>query len=79
MHDIAVLNDIILAFRRQLASSTALRFAAKLDEIGVLDNFRPYKAALKIGMDNSGALGCFHAFAEGPSTHFIASGGEERT
>ena len=79
MHNISVLNDIVLSFDTQFAGSTALCFASKLDEIGVFDYFCTDEASLEIGMDDSGALRCFHTLAEGPCAHFVRSGSKERT
>jgi hypothetical protein len=57
MHDVAVGDDIFLAFQPQLAGIAGARFAAERDVIGIGDGFGADKPFFKVGVNDAGGLG----------------------
>lgn len=53
MHDVAVCNNIVLAFQTKLASVTGAGLAAERCVISVGNGFGPDEAALEIGVDDA--------------------------
>ena len=76
-HHVAVLDDIILSFRAQLAGVSRGSLAAERDVIVVSDRLGADEAALEIGMDGAGGLGRLGAFLHRPGARFLRAGGEE--
>lgn len=56
VHDVAVLDDIFLAFGGELSGGSDGTFAAECDEVIVLDDFRPDEAFLEVRVDYSGGF-----------------------
>lgn len=54
MHDVAIGHDIVLALNTQLAGGLGALLAAELDVVVVANDLGLNKAALKVGMDNTG-------------------------
>ena len=71
MHNISVLDEVILAFGGQFTCCTALRFTTESDEIFVFDDLRADETTFKIRMDNTGTLRGFISRLERPSAHFV--------
>jgi len=57
MHDVAVGDDIVLAFQPQLAGVAGAGFAAERDIIGIGDGFGADKAFFEIGVNDAAAAG----------------------
>src|SRR5215472_4344819 len=76
--DIAVLDDILLAFQAQFSFVPSLAFAASGDEIVVVNHFGADEAALEIAVDAAGGAWCAVATADGPSLHLVLPHGKER-
>jgi hypothetical protein len=76
MHDVAVGDDIFLAFQPQLAGIAGAGFAAKRDVIGIGNRLGPDKALLEIGMDDAGGAGRLGTAVDGPGTGFLGADGE---
>ena len=56
MHDVAVLDDIFLTFGGELSGGSDGTFAAKCDEVIVLDDFCPDESLLEVRVDDSGGF-----------------------
>ena len=56
MHDVAVGDDVVLAFEAKLAGIARAGFAAELDVIVIGDGLGADEAALEIGVDDAGRL-----------------------
>src|SRR3954451_12508615 len=65
-HDVAVLDDIFLAFIACLAGFLGRYFAAQRDEVVVGDGLGADEAAFEIGVDDAGGLGGLVALVDGP-------------
>src|SRR5260370_24353149 len=76
MHDVAVGDDIFLAFQPQLAGITGARLAAERDVIGVGDRFGADKALFEIGMNNPYGGGRLCAAVDGPGPRPPGADGE---
>ena len=55
MHDVAIGHDIVLALDAQLAGSLGALLATELDIVVVANDLGLNKAALKVGMNDTGA------------------------
>ena len=77
MHDIAVLDDVILAFDAHLSGGADGGLGLVMDEVFVLDDFRADEAALEVSVDDTGGLGGLIAYADGPCTALVGTGREE--
>ena len=71
MHDVAVGDDIFLAFQPQLAGVAGAGFAAERDVIGIGDGFGADKALFEIGMDHAGGGRRLGAAVDGPGARFL--------
>ena len=60
MHDVAVLHDVVFAFKAHFASFFGRNFAAKRGIVVVGDGFSPDEAFFKVGVDDASGLrrGC---------------------
>ena len=76
MHDVAVLDHVLLALDAQLACGLAASLAAQLHVIVVAGNFGLDEAAFKVGVDDAGGLGSLCANADGPSPDLHGTSGE---
>ena len=56
MHDVAIGHDIVLALNTQLAGSLGALLATELDVVVVANDLGLNKAALKVGVDDTGGL-----------------------
>lgn len=77
VHDVAVLDDVFLAFDGHLAGVAYGALAAEAYVVVVLDYFGADEAFLEVGVDDAGAAGCLAAAAECPGAHFVLAGGKE--
>ena len=75
--DVAVLDDIFLAFRAHLARVLGAGLAAERDEIVVGDGFGADEPALEVGVDLARGLGRLGAFVDRPGARFLGPGGVE--
>ena len=66
MHDVAVLDDVVLALDGEFAGGAAFGFGTVFDEVVVLDDFGADEALLEVGMDDSGGAGSLVALVDGP-------------
>ena len=66
--NIAVLHEILFAFQPDLAMLTQGSFGMVFHEVFIAVNLSPDESALKVCVDNAGALGSLHAFAECPGS-----------
>ena len=71
MHDVAVLDDIFLTFGGELSGGSDGTFAAKCDEIIVLDDFRPDEALLEVRVDDSGGFRCLVTLVDCPCAALV--------
>lgn len=77
MHNVAILNDIVLALDTELTGAAAGSLRLEFDEVIVFDDLSADEAFLEVGVDYAGGLGRFVAFVDCPGTAFIGAGGEE--
>ena len=77
VHDVAVLDDIFLAFGGELSGGSDGTFAAECDEIIVLDDFRPDESLLEVRVDDSGGFRCLVTLVDCPCAALIGSCREE--
>ena len=56
MHDVAIGHDIVLALNAQLAGGLGALLAAELDVVVIANDLGLNKAALKVGVDDTGSL-----------------------
>src|SRR5271156_5494444 len=76
MHDIALADDVLLAFEPELARLLRARLALVGDIVVVGDDFRAYEAMLEVGVDHARRLRGGRALAHGPRAHFLGPRGE---
>ena len=74
--DIAVLDDVFLAFGTDQPLLPGGGHGAAGHEIVVSDHFRADKAALKVGVDLAGGLGCLSPLGDGPGPALVLAGGQ---
>lgn len=75
--DVPVGKDVILAFQSELPCIPRILHGTGLDQVLVGDDFRLDEGLLEVRMDDTGALGCGHALAEGPCPGFLFACGKE--
>src|SRR5690606_399964 len=75
--DVAVLDEVFLAFLPQLSGLARARLAAERDVVIEGNCFSTNKAALEIGVDLAGGLRRLGTGGEGPGAGLLRSGGEE--
>src|SRR5262245_30867462 len=74
VHDVAVVDDVLLAFHAQLAGRLDARFAAVLVEVFERIDLRANEALLEVGVDHAGRLGRRRPLADRPRANlFLAS------
>lgn len=76
-HDVAVLDEVVLAFDAELAGFFNFGFGAVGEEVLAVVDLGFDEAALKVGVDNAGGLGGLAARFEGPSAVLVGTSGEE--
>ena len=76
MHDVAVLDDVLLAFDAELAGLADAGLATERNVVVVFDDLGADEAFLEVGVDDAGALRGLAAAHERPGTHLVGSGGE---
>src|SRR6516165_4121158 len=76
MHDVAVGNDIILAFEAKLAGIAGAGFAVERDVVGIGDGLGANKALLEIGVDHAGGGRRPGAAVDGPGAGLLRAHGE---
>jgi len=57
MEDVAVMDDVVLAFLTKLAGFAGARFAIKSDKAIIVDGLGLDKAALKVRVDDASGVG----------------------
>src|SRR3569833_363906 len=75
-HDVAVLDDVVLALVAGLAVFLGCDFAAEGDVVVVGDGLGTDETAFKIGVEHSGSLRGPGALADGPGARLFRAGGE---
>src|SRR5689334_8593545 len=75
-HDVAVLDDVFLAFVARLAGLLGGDLAAERDEIVISDRLRADEAALEVGVDDARRLRGLVALVHGPGARLLRPGGE---
>src|SRR5690606_4101960 len=76
VHDVTVLDDVVLAFQTPLARFLGNGFAVVLDAVVVTDDLCTHDALLEVGMDHARRLGGGGADLDRPGTYFLDPGSE---
>ena len=76
MHDVAVGDDIVLAFQPELAGVTGAGLAPEPDIVRIGDRLGTNKAFLEIGMDHPGRRGRLGATVNGPGAGLLRADSE---
>ena len=76
VHQVTVLDDVVLALGAHLSGILGTLLTTALDEVLVGDDLGPDKAFLEVRVDDSGGLGGRIALVDGPGPHFLHPGGE---
>src|SRR5690554_4546791 len=76
MDNVAIFDDVFLAFQTPLAGILGAGFALVLHEIIVADDFGADESPLEIGVNYGGGLGGSGADFHGPGADFLNTGGE---
>ena len=76
MHDVAVLNDVLLAFLAQLARFATALLAAERHVILVACGLGLDEAAFEIRVDDAGGLRCFRPEGDSPGLCLLLAAGE---
>ena len=82
VNDVAVLNDVVLAFEEELAGFLELHFGVMAgvaggDEVGVLHDFGANEASGKIGVNGVRSIHGGFAVTDRPRADFVFANGEE--
>ena len=77
MHNITILNDVILAFDTHFTGFADGGFGTILNIVVVLDDLGADETLFEVGVDDTGALWSLPAFMISPGLHFHLSGGDE--
>src|SRR5450631_84798 len=75
--DVAVFDDVLLAFELQLGVGAAGALGAVLDEVFPPDYLGLDEAAFEVGVDEACRLGGLGAALDGPGAALVGAGGEE--
>ena len=78
VHDVAVLDDVVLALEPHLAGFLGAGFAIERDEIVVGDGLGANKSLLEVGMDDAGGLWCPGAGRHRPRARLLRANGKVR-
>ena len=76
-YDVTVLKNIVFTFDVHFSGLLDCSLTAVVNIVIIFYNLGADEASLKVGMNDSGALGCLAALAECPCTHLLGPGGEE--
>ena len=76
MHDVAVADDVLLAFEPHLAGVLGAGFAAERDVVVVGDRLGADEAFLEIRVDDAGRLRALGAALDRPGARFLRADGE---
>src|SRR5260370_40392650 len=76
MHDVAVGEDVLLAFQPQLAGIAGAGLAAERDVIGIGNRLGANKTLFEIGMNDAGGGGRPGAAVDGPGPRLLRPDGE---
>src|SRR5689334_20052624 len=76
MQDVAVLDDIVLAFEPELAGIARSRLAIETDIVVIGDGLGADEAFLEIGMDDACRLRRPGAPGDGPGARLLGADGE---
>ena len=77
VHDVTILDNIVLAFNTKFSSFTDSCFRTIFNVIVVLNNLCTDESFLKVSVDNTGTLWGFPSLMEGPSLYFHFTGSDE--
>src|SRR5215831_19567583 len=75
--DVAVADDVVLAFEGQLGVGAAGGLGAELDEVLPPDDLGLDEAALEVGVDDARGLRGLGAALDGPGAALVGAGREE--
>src|SRR6185312_8736266 len=75
--DVAVLDDVLLAFGAEEAALLGFGFAACSHKVVEADDFGADEATAQVAVDFAGGFGRGRAGRDGPGAAFIGAGGEE--
>src|SRR5262249_913326 len=78
VHDVAVLDDVVLALDAQLAGGLDRSLLAVLIEVVDGVDLGADEALLEVGVDHAGRLGSERALADRPRADLLLAGGEVR-
>lgn len=78
VHDVAVLNHVVLTFDPEAAGLAHGVFTSERDVVVVLYNLGTYEALLEVGVYYAGAARSLAAAYESPGAHFVGACGKER-
>ena len=73
LHDITVLDDVVLTLHAELACLAGARLATKGNKVVEADGLGLDEAALEVGMYDPCRLGCLRANAHRPGTHLLGT------
>ena len=76
VHDVAVLNDVVLAFGAHLAGFLSALFTLEGNEVFVGDRLGADEAAFEVGVDDAGGLRGGVALVDRPGADFLDAGRE---
>src|SRR5256885_5550323 len=76
VHDVAVLDDVLLPFHTQDAFGAGSRFRAVREELVPADHLRLDETALEVGVDDAGRLRGLGSLADDPGAAFVFAGRE---
>src|SRR5207248_10113620 len=77
VQDVAVADDVLLAFEAHLAARARLRFRSSGHELLVMDHLGADESAFEIGMDLPGGARCAVPAMDRPGAHLVFANGEE--
>src|SRR5262249_60132426 len=77
-HDVAVLDDVVLALEAHLAGLLGAKLATGSHIVVEGDGFGADEALLEIGMDAAGGARRLGAGLHGPGTRLLGTGGKKR-
>ena len=77
MHDVTVLDYVVLAFDTHLAGGADGGFRLVVDKVLILNYFCPDEAALEVRVDDTGGAGRLVPGLDGPGAAFVGPGREE--
>lgn len=78
-HDIAVLDDVVLALGHNLTSSLDAVLITVLTERGVVVHDSLDEGLLEVGVNDTGSSGSLNTLADGPLANLVLTSGEEAT